>query len=216
MQRIRVLIADDHVIVRQGLRALLEADGDFTVVGEADTGRQAVRLTQKLNPEVVIMDIAMPGMNGLEATRRIRRRAPSTRVLILSMYQDEEYVLQVVAAGAAGYIGKQMAATDLLDGVRAVSRGQQFRLTTSVMFGDSWAEPASSDHASETLLALTVREAEVLALISNSKTNREIAGVLLISVKTVEKHRQRIMDKLDIHDVAGLTRYALAHRLAST
>jgi DNA-binding NarL/FixJ family response regulator len=212
MEKIKVLLADDHTVVRQGLRVLLEAEQDIAIVGEAETGRQAVQLTKKLAPDVVVMDIAMPLLNGLEATRQIIKEAPSTKVLILSSYSDDEYVHQLTEAGAGGYLLKQTAATDLIKAIREARKGNAF------------FSPAISkrllDHYRDAFLRgvpvrkrtdlLTSREAEVLQLIAEGKPNKQIASELSISIKTVEKHRQQVMNKLNIHDVAGLTRYAIS------
>lgn len=212
MEKIRILLADDHTVVRQGLRALLEAESDIEVVGEADTGRTAVQMTKKLLPDVVVMDIAMPMLNGLEATRQIAKEVPETKVLVLSSYNDDEYVHQLTEAGAAGYLLKQTAAADLIKAVHEARKGNAF------------FSPAISkrllDHYREAFLQgapirkrtelLTTREAEVLQLIAEGKPNKQIASELCISIKTVEKHRQQVMNKLNIHDIAGLTRYAIA------
>ena len=212
-EKIRVLLADDHTVVRQGLRALLEAEPDIEVVGEAETGRQAVQQTKKLLPEIVVMDIAMPILNGLEATRQIVKEVPGAKVLVLSSYNDDEYVHQLTEAGAAGYLLKQTAAGDLIKAVHEARRGNAF------------FSPAISkrllDHYREAFLhggpvrkraeLLTSREAEVLQLIAEGKANKQIASELCISIKTVEKHRQQVMNKLNIHDIAGLTRYAITN-----
>jgi DNA-binding NarL/FixJ family response regulator len=212
MEKIKVLLADDHTVVRQGLRVLLEAEPDITIVGEAETGRQAVRQTLELLPDVVVMDVAMPVLNGLEAMRQIIKAAPASRVLILSSYSDDEYVYQVTEAGAAGYLLKQTAATDLVRAIREARQGNAFfspaiskRMLETCR--EAIAKGATARTRSE---RLTPREAEVLQLVAEGKANRQIAAELSISVKTVEKHRQELMDKLNIHDVAGLTRFAIS------
>jgi DNA-binding NarL/FixJ family response regulator len=212
MEKIRVLLADDHTIVRQGLRALLEAEPDFAVVAEAATGREAVQLAKKFLPEVVVMDIAMPTLNGLEATRQIAREVPAAKLLVLSSYDDDEYVRQVTAAGAMGYLLKQTAATDLIRAVREARKGNAFfspaiarRLTEH-----SREAPPGGAAVPPRTASLTSREAEVLQLIAEGRANKQIAAELSISIKTVEKHRQRVMNKLNIHDIAGLTRYAIS------
>jgi DNA-binding NarL/FixJ family response regulator len=208
MTKIQVLLADDHTIVRQGLRALLEAEPDITVVAEADNGRQAVQLAKKFLPSVVVMDIAMPNLNGLEATRQIVREVPQARLLVLSSYNDDEYVTQVIKAGAKGYLLKQTAATDLIKAVREVSKGNPF-------FSPSISRRLTDDHPDGKLDGkktsdLTSREMEVLQLIAEGNANKQIAAELNISIKTVEKHRQQVMNKLHIHDIASLTRYAIS------
>jgi DNA-binding NarL/FixJ family response regulator len=218
MQKIKVLLADDHIVVRQGLRALLMAEEDIEIVGEADNGRQAIQLVKKLMPDVAIIDIAMPVLNGLEATRQITRAVPSTKVLILSSYSDDEYVQQLTEAGAAGYLVKQTAATDLLKAIREAYRGNAY-------FSPSISKRLR-DHCREAFVTgqpvkrrsdyLTTREAEVLQLIAEGRANKQIAAELCISIKTVEKHRQQVMNKLGIHDVAGLTRHAIAKGIIET
>jgi DNA-binding NarL/FixJ family response regulator len=212
MHKIKVLLADDHVVVRQGLRALLSAEEDIEIVGEADNGRQAVALAKKFIPDVAVIDIAMPVLNGIEATRQIMRAMPMTRVLILSSYSDDEYVQQLTEAGASGYLVKQTAANDLLKAIREAHKGNAF-------FSPSIAKRLR-DHCREAFFgtqpvkrradSLTTREAEVLQLIAEGRANKQIAFELCISIKTVEKHRQQVMNKLGIHDVAGLTRHAIA------
>ena len=199
------------MIVREGLRVLLEAEGDIEVVGEAQTGRQAVQLAKKLRPAVVVMDIAMPQLNGLEATQRILKVVPATRVLILSAHGDDGYLRQVVMLGAAGYLIKQTSAHVLSEAIREVQKGNTF-------FSPSIANrlrslSLNSPDGCRSLKkkgALTSRELEVLQLIAEGKANKQIARGLGISIKTVEKHRQHLMRKLDLHDTAGLTRYAIA------
>jgi len=212
MKRIQVLLVDDHNVVRQGLRVLLEAEEDIAVVGEAETGRQALQMVKTLQPNVIVMDIAMPNLNGLEATRQIMREVPTAKVLVLSSYSDDEYVHQLTEAGASGYLLKQTAAVDLIKAVRETAKGNAF------------FSPAISkrllEHYRESFLngtpikkradLLTTREAEVLQLIAEGRPNKQIAAELCISIKTVEKHRQQVMNKLNIHDIAGLTRYAIS------
>ncbi|HWP47074.1 MAG TPA: response regulator transcription factor [Candidatus Limnocylindrales bacterium] len=211
MQKTTIILADDHTIVRQGLRALLEAERDMKVVGEAENGRQAVQLTKKLQPDVVVMDIAMPLLNGIQAARQIRKHNASTKVLILSMYQDDEYVYQAVQVGVAGYLVKQTAANELLTAIREVKKGHAFfSPSISRLLVDQYRETCERKIFKKKVNILTPRELEVLQLIAEGQSNKQIAGELSISVKTVEKHRQQIMDKLSIHDVAGLTRYAIA------
>jgi DNA-binding NarL/FixJ family response regulator len=212
MQKIRVLLADDHTVVRQGLRALLEAEPDIVVAGEADNGRLAVQLTAKLLPDVVVMDIAMPMLNGLEATRQIIKDTPTAKVLVLSSYSDDEYVHQLTESGAAGYLLKQTAAADLIKAVREASKGNAFfSPAISKRLLDQYREAfLRGIPVRKRADLLTSRESEVLQLIAEGKPNKQIAADLCISIKTVEKHRQQVMNKLNIHDVAGLTRYAIS------
>src|SRR4051812_46015696 len=218
MEKITVLLADDHVVVRQGLKALLAAEDGIEIVGEADNGREAVVMTKKFLPDVVVMDIAMPVLNGLEATRQITRAVPTTKVLVLSSYSEDEYIQQLTEAGAAGYLVKQTAANELLKAIREANRGNAY-------FSPAIAKRLR-DHCREALAGgqpskkradyLTAREAEVLQLIAEGRANKQIAAELCISIKTVEKHRQQVMNKLGIHDVAGLTRHAIAKGIIET
>src|SRR5258708_1973994 len=212
MQKITVLLADDHTVVRQGLRALLVVEGDIDIVGGAGTGRQTGQLTEKLTTDVVVMDIAMPLLNGLEATRQITKQVPATKVLILSSYSDDDYVQQLTEAGAAGYLVKQTAANDLLKGIREAHKGNAFfSPSIAKRLRDQCREAfASGQTVKRRTDYLTTREAEVLQLIAEGRANKQIAAELCISIKTVEKHRQQVMNKLGIHDVAGLTRHAIA------
>jgi DNA-binding NarL/FixJ family response regulator len=210
MKPITVLLAEDHQIVREGFRSLLKHEADIEVVGEAQTGRQAVQLAKKLRPAVIVMDIAMPLLNGLEATRQIRKDLPEVRVLILSAYSDDAYVDQMSALGAAGFLLKQTSSHVLAKAIREVDKG------------NTYFSPSVSRHLNhqktlnrEGLAAkknnrLSSREVEVLQLIAEGKPNKQMAAELGVSFKTVDKHRQHLMAKLDIHDVAGLTRYAIA------
>jgi two-component system, NarL family, nitrate/nitrite response regulator NarL len=212
MKQITVLLAEDHKIVREGLRVLLEAERDIEVVGEAHTGRRAVQLTKRLRPGVVVMDIAMPLLNGLEATRRILKAVPATRVLILSAHGDDGYIRQAVMLGAAGYLIKQTSADLLSRAIREVQKGNTF-FSPSIANRVHSLSLESSDRCvvpKKKKTALSSRELEVLQLITEGKANKQIARGLGISIKTVEKHRQHLMSKLDLHDTAGLTRYAIA------
>jgi len=212
MKRITVLLAEDHTIVREGLRKMLELENDFEVVGEAANGRQAVAMVKRLLPAVVLMDLAMPLLNGLEATREILEAVPSTRIRILSAHNDSAYVKDPTESGAVGFLLKQASAHVLFKGIREVNKGHTF-------FGPFLAkllperERKSVDRAGRPKprnAGLTWREMEVLQLIAEGKANKQTAAELGISMKTVEKHRQNLMAKLNIHDTAGLTRYAIS------
>jgi DNA-binding NarL/FixJ family response regulator len=213
MTKISVLLAEDHVVVRQGLRSLLSAEADIEVVGEAGNGRQAVQMAQEIRPDIVVMDIAMPLLNGLEATSQIVASGIPTRVLILSSYADDEYVHQLTEAGASGYLIKQTAASDLIKAVREIARGNAY-FSPSILkrllelYRESNAKGRLPRRRNE---HLTSRELEVLQMVAEGHVNKQIAVALSLSIKTVEKHRQQLMDKLNIHDIAGLTRYAIAH-----
>src|SRR5436190_22934800 len=218
MSKITVLLADDHAVVREGLRALLSATPDIEVVGEADNGRLAVQLAQKLLPDVVVMDVVMPQLNGVEATRQVLREAPGTKVLVLSSYSDDEKVAQLIEHGAIGYLVKQAATNDLVKAIREARKGNAFfspcisrRLLEQCR--DSFFKGKVVRKTTE---RLTSRETEVLQLIAEGYANKQIADVLGISIKTVEKHRQQLMDKLNIHEVAGLTRHAIARGMIET
>ncbi len=213
MKTIAVVLAEDHLIVREGLRALLNSESDIEVVGEADTGRKAVELTRMLRPAVVVMDIAMPGLNGLEATRQILQSGTSTKVLILSAHSDDAYVEHVMELGASGYLVKQTAAHVLPEAIRAVSKGGTFfspSISKRREAGKNQIPGMSRTKSPVKPAKLTAREMEVLQLIAEGKANKQTADELNISIKTVEKHRQSLMEKLNIHDTAGLTRYAIA------
>jgi DNA-binding NarL/FixJ family response regulator len=211
MKRIAVLLVDDHTVVRQGLRALLEGEDDLKVVGEAENGRQAVRLAKQILPDVVVMDVAMPVLNGIEATRQITKEIPSVKVLGLTSYGDDEYVAQLMQAGASGFLIKQTAADDLLKAIRQVKEGQQyFSSSIAKRMRDQNGEFVANGHHAGKGAELTSRESEVLQLIAEGFANKQVAAELSISIKTVEKHRQQVMNKLNIHDVAGLTRYAIS------
>jgi len=211
MKRITVLLAEDHQIVREGIRSLLEHERDIEVVGEAETGRQAVQLTRKLRPAVVVIDIAMPRLNGLEATRQIRKNFPDTRVIILSAHSDDAYVKQVTALGAAGFLLKQTSSHVLATAIREVQKGNTFfSPSISRRVQDLSRRSAARGVSKKSGNRLSSREIEVLQLIAEGKPNKQVAAELGVTFKTVDKHRQHLMSKLDIHDVAGLTRYAIA------
>ena len=209
--RIAVLLAEDHMIVREGLKKLLEAESDIEVVGEATTGRQAVELSQKLRPAVIVMDIAMPQMNGLEATRQILKTFPDMKVIILSAHSDDAYVESATALGASGYLIKQTSAHFLSEAIRDVQKGKTFfSPTVSKRFHKRQQESLDRKGLPKAdVVQLSSREVEVLQLIAEGEANKQIAESLSISIKTVEKHREHLMRKLDIHDTAGLTRYAI-------
>ena len=205
MKRTRILLADDHAVVRQGFKMLLDAQPDMEIVGEASNGREAAEQAEELHPDVVVMDVAMPELNGIEATRRLAASAPHTRVIALSMHKDSVYVREILRAGARGYLLKDSGADDLVDAIRAVARG------------DSYLSPAVSNavlddyrrHVTNPIDLLTSREREVLQMLAEGKTNKEIAGVLNLSVYTVDAHRGRIMEKLNLHSINDLVRFAL-------
>jgi DNA-binding NarL/FixJ family response regulator len=206
---IRVLLADDHALVRKGFRLILETQPDIEVVGEAGNGREAVEQALKLHPDVVVMDVAMPELNGIEATRRLADSVPRTRVLALSMHKDSVYVREILKAGARGYLLKDSLDSDLVNAVRAVARG------------DGYLSPGVSDavlsdyrrHVTNPLDLLSSREREVLQMIAEGKTNKEIASALDLSVYTVDAHRGKIMEKLDLHSTGELVRFAVRNGL---
>jgi DNA-binding NarL/FixJ family response regulator len=209
MKRITILLAEDHRVVREGLRSLLEAEADLEVVGEAPTGREAVAMAKKLSPAVVVMDLAMPQLNGFEATRQIRKANPGAKVLVLSAHGDDAYVEQAVAMGAVGFLLKQTSSHDLAQAIREVHQGNTFFSPAVARRLQHPQRPASNRQIRKQMAQLSPRELEVLQLIAEGAPNKQVAGELGISIKTVEKHRQSLMNKLNIHDTAGLTRYAI-------
>lgn len=203
--KIRILLADDHAVVRHGFRMILDAQSDMEVVGEVSNGREAVEVATEIQPDIVVMDVTMPELNGIEATRRISSAAPRTRVLALSMHKDSVYVREILRAGARGYLLKDSGEGDLLSAVRAVAKGEGF-LSPGV------SEAVLSDyrkHVTNPIDLLTSREREVLQLIAEGKTNKDIAVALSLSVYTVEAHRGRIMEKLNLHSTGELVRFAV-------
>ena len=209
MMRTRIVLADDHALVRQGFRALLSAIADFEVVGEASNGREALKLIHALAPEVALMDISMPELNGLDATARALREQPKLKVIIVSMHATESYVLEALRAGASGYLLKDADAGELERAIRAVARGERY-LTPSVSHHviERFVRAERGEGVSEAEV-LSPRQREVLQLIAEGRSTREIAERLHLSVKTIETHRAQLMQRLEIFDVAGLTRYAL-------
>ncbi len=212
MKRITVLLAEDHLVVRDGLRSLLLATGNIEVVGEALNGCQAVELTGKLRPAVVVMDISMPKLNGLEATQQIRKAVPGAKVIILSLYSDDRYVDRAIASGASGYVVKGSSFQILVKAIRELHNGNTYfdPAISKRLHNRDQKSPNREGRLKERITRLSSREMEVLQLIAEGKANKQTAADLGISIKTVEKHRQNAMAKLDIHDTAGLTRYAIA------
>lgn len=212
----RVLLADDHRIIREGLRSLLQRQSDMEVVEEAQDGITAVRLTEKLHPDVVIMDIGMPDLNGIEASRQIVTRVKGVKVIALSMHSDKRFVLEMLKAGASGYLLKDCAFEELIDAIRTVCAGQIYlshRVTGVVVEEYLHNRPVASDTSAYNLLS--AREREVLQLLAEGNTTKSIAASLHVSTKTVETHRQQIMEKLNLHSVAELTKYAIKEGLTS-
>ena len=209
MKKIRILLADDHAVVRQGFKMILSAQPDMEIVGEAANGREAIELAEQFKPDVVVMDVAMPELNGIEATRRLLGALPHTRVIALSMHKDSVYVREILRAGARGYLLKDSGAEDLVRAIRAVAGGE------------SWLSPAVSNavlddyrrHVTNPIDLLTSREREVLQMLAEGKTNKEVAVVLNLSVYTVDAHRGRIMEKLNLHSINELVRFAVRNGL---
>ena len=210
MPPIRILLADDHSIVREGLRALLERQQEFEVVGDAADGREAVEMAETGHPDVVVMDLAMPGLNGIEATRRITARSPETGVVILSMHSDESYILRSLKAGARGYLLKDSLQADLIDAVRAAAQGKSFfSPKVSKVLQEDYINELQARGAEDTWDLLTDREREILQLVAEGKTNKEIAALLNISPYTIDTHRSHILQKLNLHSAPELILYAI-------
>jgi len=209
MGKIKVLIADDHTILRQGIKALLDNQAEIEVIGEAKDGREALTLIERLLPDVILMDIAMPGLNGLEATRRIKKKFPKIKVLVLTMYTNEEYVFQILNAGANGYLVKETAFQDLISAIRAVYRDEAFMSPSISKKVINRYTQRVRETNNTTGDILTTREREILQLIAEGSSSKKIAEALFISPKTVETHRTHIMDKLNIHNRTDLIKYAI-------
>lgn len=212
MSAITVLLAEDHLIVREGLKALLGLEEDMEIVAEASDGHEAGALAAKLRPDVVVMDVAMPGLNGLETTRQIRRQCPETKVIILSAHNDDAYVKQALESGASGYLLKQIAGNILPRAIRQVHRGTPCfspEIFRRLVHHRDRARADGDPHPKLEAPSLSSRETEVLQLVAEGHTNKDMAGRMGISIKTVEKHRHNVMEKLNIHHTAGLTRHAI-------
>jgi DNA-binding NarL/FixJ family response regulator len=208
---IRIILADDHELMRKGLRTLLERQQDLEIVGEAGDGRETMKLAKEQNPDVIIMDISMPDMNGVDATEQIMKEAPGVKIIALSMHPDRQFVERMLQAGARGYLVKDCSVEEMLTGIRAVAGGKIFlspKISEEVIKEYVRSLPKTS-------VALTAREREVLQLIAEGNSTKKIADKLNISIKTVETHRKQIMDKLDIHSVAELTKYAIREGITS-
>jgi RNA polymerase sigma factor (sigma-70 family) len=209
---IKVFLADDHTVIRDGLRFMLEAQGDITVVGDAADGRQAVNQVQKLKPDVVIMDIAMPELNGIEATQQIRQTCPSTQVVILSVYSNAEHIFRALQAGARGYLLKESAGKEVVSAVRTVRVGRRYlsRKIAETMI-DDYVHQRESTEAKSPLERLSPREREVLQLVVEGKSSKEIANIIHLSPKSVETYRSRLMQKLNVNNLPGLVKFAIQH-----
>jgi DNA-binding NarL/FixJ family response regulator len=212
MKRITILLVEDHTIVREGFRKMLEFEDDFEIVGEASDGRAAIVLVKKFHPQVVLMDIAMPLLNGLEATRQVLKAVPTTKIIILSAHSDDAYVKNATDSGALGFLLKQTSAHDVCRAIREVHNGKTF-FSPAISKRQDRLNPPAPGRAGllkKKAAELTSREMEVLQLIAEGNANKQTAAELGIGIKTVEKHREHLMEKLDIHDTAGLTRYAIS------
>ncbi|MDQ2714203.1 MAG: response regulator transcription factor [Chloroflexota bacterium] len=212
--KIRILLADDHTILRAGLKMMLNAQPDMEVVGEAHDGRQAIQEAQRLQPDIVLMDITMPSINGIEATRQLKKLLPDARVLILTMHENDEYIFQALRAGASGYLLKEAADTDLIYALHIIQSGQFYLspIAQSVMVGD-YLQRVHAGEEKDSYSSLTEREREILKLVAEGFTNNKIAERLIISPKTVDTHRTHIMDKLNLHSRAELVKYAMRRGL---
>ncbi len=217
-KKIRIVLADDHTMIRSGIKMLLRDASDITVVGEAENGEEAIRAVQEHTPDVLVIDLAMPKMSGIDAIRIIRKKYPAIKILVLTMHENEEYVLQIFKAGASGYVVKTAGRDELTAAIRAVAKGDRYfssRVSEVLVEGFTRREGEKQKDITGVDLPLTRREKEVLALVADGLTNQEIGEKLFISHRTVDTHRTNIMQKLDIHDVATLVRYAIQHGIVS-
>ncbi len=216
MNKIKILLADDHAILRDGLREKLSQEPDIDVIGDASDGREAVKLTEKLSPDIVVMDISMPLLNGEEATRQIKKRFPEINVIILTVHESEDYVYQLFNAGASGYLCKKSAYKDLADAIRAVHSGEYYISPhISKDFIEEYVTKKKQLTDNRDLEHLTMREREVLQLLAEGKTNKEMASLLNVNEKTIESHRAHLMNKLGIHNTALLTKFAIKRGITS-
>ncbi|HTY37129.1 MAG TPA: response regulator transcription factor [Bacteroidota bacterium] len=214
MDKIRILLADDHTLIRSGIATLLQSIKEFSIVGEAEDGEDAVHKTSELRPTVVVIDLSMPKLSGIEATKIIKKRYPETNVLVLTMHENEEYVYQILKSGASGYVLKSAGRDELATAIRAAAKGEKFfspRISQLMAEGYVKRVEKGGQDAPKLDVPLTRREREILALVANGFTNQQIADQLFISPRTVDTHRTNIMQKLDIHDLANLVRYAIEH-----
>lgn len=210
MTRIRLLLVDDHEVVRSGLKMLLENEGDLKLVGEANTGKQALEMVESLEPDVVIMDITLPDLSGIEVTRRIKAAHPKIAVVALTIHEDQQYFFEMLQAGASGYVPKRAAPDDLITAVRAAHRSEMYIYPSlaKLLVGD-FLSRSGEESAREAMTGLTLREQEVLSLLADGKTNDEIADLLSISIHTVARHRENLMGKLGLHSRSELVKYAI-------
>ena len=216
MNPIRILLADDHTVMRNGLRLLLERQPNLSVVGEASDGRETVRAAESFSPDVVVMDIAMPNLNGIEAARQITAARPETAIVILSMHSDESYVIRALKAGARAYLLKDSAEGDLIAAIHAISEGKSFfSPAISRILVEDYMRQLEQQHAEDTYELLTAREREILQLLAEGKTNKEVASMLNLSVYTIETHRTHILQKLNLHNVPELILYAVRKGIIS-
>jgi DNA-binding NarL/FixJ family response regulator len=213
MEKLKVLLADDHKIVREGLRMILEREPDIKVVAEAEDGETAIRLSEKFSPDLVLLDISMPGLNGIEVTQKLLQKQPDLAILILSMCAEKEFVIEALSAGAKGYLLKHCAATDLVVAIKSIlAGGIHLSQRAAELIVKEYIQPDLVS-SPDTKDRLSPREAEILRLIADGKNNKEIAYALELSTKTIETHRQNLMKKLDIHNIAGLVRYAIREQI---
>jgi DNA-binding NarL/FixJ family response regulator len=217
-KKIRIVLADDHTLIRSGIKMLLSAAPDISIVGEASNGEEAIQCTRQLKPDVIVIDLSMPKMSGIDAVKIIRKKFPETKVLVLTMHEKEEYVMQIFKAGASGYVVKTAGREELTGAIRAVANGERYfsaRVSEVLVEGYTRRAEGKEQPPDEKDIPLTRREKEILVLVAEGLTNQEIGKKLFISHRTVDTHRTNIMQKLDIHDVANLVRYAVRHGIVT-